>query len=54
MTATHHRGLRYLRETGRDTIEPLPSAEDDWVDHHNEVIQVHRHRGCGRRTVVTR
>jgi cation diffusion facilitator CzcD-associated flavoprotein CzcO len=31
--------LRYLRETGRDTIEPLPSAEDDWVDHHNEVTQ---------------
>jgi len=32
--------LRYLRENGFDTIEPLPAAEDDWVDHHNEVTQM--------------
>jgi cation diffusion facilitator CzcD-associated flavoprotein CzcO len=31
--------LRYLGEKGLDTIEPLPEAEDDWVDHHNEVAQ---------------
>jgi hypothetical protein len=23
-----------------DTIEPLPVAEDDWVEHHNEVTQM--------------
>jgi len=32
--------LRYLRANRLDTIEPLPSAEDDWVDHHNEVTQM--------------
>jgi cation diffusion facilitator CzcD-associated flavoprotein CzcO len=31
--------LRNLREKGLDTIEPLPEAEDDWVEHHNEVTQ---------------
>jgi cation diffusion facilitator CzcD-associated flavoprotein CzcO len=31
--------LRHLRDTGRDTIEPLPAAEDDWVDHHNELSE---------------
>jgi cyclohexanone monooxygenase len=31
--------LRYLQEKGLDTIEPLPSAEDDWVAHHNEVTE---------------
>jgi len=31
--------LRHLRDTGRDTIEPLPAAEDDWVDHHNEISE---------------
>ena len=31
--------LRHLRDTGRDTIEPLPAAEDDWVEHHNEVSE---------------
>jgi cyclohexanone monooxygenase len=31
--------LRHLRQTGRDTIEPLAEAEDDWVDHHNEITQ---------------
>ncbi|WP_406690133.1 NAD(P)/FAD-dependent oxidoreductase [Saccharopolyspora sp. ID03-671] len=29
--------LRYLRERGADLIEPLPEAERDWVDHHDEV-----------------
>ncbi|MGQ0482378.1 MAG: flavin-containing monooxygenase [Pseudonocardia sp.] len=29
--------LRHLRSKGLDTIEPLLAAEDDWVDHHNEV-----------------
>jgi cation diffusion facilitator CzcD-associated flavoprotein CzcO len=29
--------LRYLRDRGLDTIEPLPAAEEDWVNHHNEV-----------------
>ncbi|MQA12718.1 MAG: NAD(P)-binding protein [Pseudonocardiaceae bacterium] len=32
--------LRYLRDNGLDTIEPLREAEDDWVDHHNEVTQM--------------
>ncbi|TDC91504.1 NAD(P)/FAD-dependent oxidoreductase [Saccharopolyspora aridisoli] len=31
--------LRYLRDRGLDTIEPLPAAEQDWVDHHNEVTE---------------
>jgi len=31
--------LRYLRDNGFDTIEPLPEAEDDWVAHHNEVTE---------------
>jgi cyclohexanone monooxygenase len=29
--------VRYLQANGLDTIEALPAAEDDWVDHHNEV-----------------
>ncbi|HLU58638.1 MAG TPA: NAD(P)/FAD-dependent oxidoreductase [Pseudonocardia sp.] len=32
--------LRYLRENGFDTIEPLPAAEDDWVAHHHEITQM--------------
>jgi cation diffusion facilitator CzcD-associated flavoprotein CzcO len=32
--------LRYLREKGLDTIESLPEAEDDWVDHHNEITNL--------------
>ncbi len=32
--------LRYLQENGLDTIEPLREAEDDWVDHHDEVSQM--------------
>jgi cyclohexanone monooxygenase len=31
--------VRYLQANGLDTIEPLPAAEDDWVDHHNEVTE---------------
>ncbi|HEX4356636.1 MAG TPA: NAD(P)/FAD-dependent oxidoreductase [Pseudonocardia sp.] len=31
--------LRHLRDTGHDTIEALPAAEDDWVDHHNEISE---------------
>lgn len=31
--------LRYLRDRGLDTIEPLPAAEEDWVNHHNEVTE---------------
>jgi cyclohexanone monooxygenase len=31
--------LRHLRQTKRDTIEPLAEAEDDWVNHHDEVTQ---------------
>ncbi|RRO17078.1 NAD(P)/FAD-dependent oxidoreductase [Saccharopolyspora rhizosphaerae] len=31
--------LRHLRDRGLDTIEPLPEAERDWVDHHNEVTE---------------
>jgi len=29
--------LRHLRERGADTIEAMPEAEDDWVEHHNEI-----------------
>jgi cyclohexanone monooxygenase len=29
--------LRHLRDTGQDTVEAMPEAEDDWVEHHNEV-----------------
>ena len=29
--------VRHLQANGLDTIEALPAAEDDWVDHHNEV-----------------
>src|SRR3982751_1619691 len=29
-----------MREKGFDPIEPLPAAEDDWVEHHNEVTQM--------------
>jgi hypothetical protein len=29
--------LRHLRDNGFDTIEATPEAEDDWVEHHNEV-----------------
>jgi len=32
--------LRHLREMGLDTIEPMPEAEHDWVEHHNEVTQM--------------
>jgi cyclohexanone monooxygenase len=31
--------LRYMREHRLDMVEPLVEAEDDWVDHHNEVTQ---------------
>lgn len=31
--------VRYLRDRGMDTIEPLPAAEEDWVNHHNEVTE---------------
>jgi cation diffusion facilitator CzcD-associated flavoprotein CzcO len=31
--------LKYMREHNLDKIEPLPEAEDDWVDHHNAVAQ---------------
>lgn len=29
--------LRRLRERGLNTIEAVPEAEDDWVEHHNEI-----------------
>jgi cation diffusion facilitator CzcD-associated flavoprotein CzcO len=32
--------LRHLRDNGFDTIEVVPGAEDDWVEHHNEVSAV--------------
>jgi cyclohexanone monooxygenase len=32
--------LRHLREQAHDTIEALPAAEDDWVDHHNEITEM--------------
>ncbi|WP_433505530.1 flavin-containing monooxygenase [Pseudonocardia halophobica] len=31
--------IKYMREHKLDKIEPLPEAEDDWVDHHNAVTQ---------------
>ncbi|HTK64779.1 MAG TPA: NAD(P)/FAD-dependent oxidoreductase [Pseudonocardia sp.] len=31
--------LGYLREHGYDRVEAMPDAEQQWVDHHNEVTQ---------------
>jgi len=38
--------IRYVEQSGRNTIEPTEAAEDDWVDHVNEVASETLLLGC--------